>query len=548
MSPPVDRSVATAPVEPVLDVDDIQGNVLPGFMKPNMVLVALAIDDAPQARGWLRALATEVTTLREVMRSRRQVRAARTLRPTGARVGAVPAAVDDVWCNVAITYAGMERLAAGTSLAPDLERFEDPAFRLGLAARSSLLGDPVDPAAAGHPARWVVGGPDRVVDVLLIVAGDRADRVAARTAALRADALANGLTVVHEQPGAKFDDIGAEHFGFQDGVSQPGVRGRLSDAADDVLGHRTIRPDQLPDAWLYDLPGQLLLWPGEFVFGYPGVSADPLVPGPIKQPGPAWSRNGSYLVYRRLRQDVAGFWRFIDAAAAELRREPGFDDWSADRLAAALVGRWRSGAPLARAPGDDVPELGADREANNIFGFASEAGTLDLVDGTTTNGRWPNARPDPVGLVCPLASHIRSVNPRESSNDFGGARAALDRRILRRGLPFGPPLVDRDGPDPADGDRGLLFLSYQTSIADQFESLAMNWMNSPVNPRGPSGFDMIVGQNGNPGQGRVRQCMVFGRDLAVGTVTTDQDFVIPTGGGYFFSPSIAALRETLGGT
>ncbi len=122
----------TAPLEPVLDVHDIQGNALPGFMKPNMVLVALAIEDVDRARRWLGAIAPQVTTLEGVMASRRLVRAARTLRPKGARVGAVPAAVDDVWLNIAISYAGLQRLADGrTRLAADLDQFEDQAFRLG---------------------------------------------------------------------------------------------------------------------------------------------------------------------------------------------------------------------------------------------------------------------------------------------------------------------------------------------------------------------------------------------------------------------------------
>ena len=443
-----------------------------------------------------------------------------------------------MWLNLAFSFAGLQRLADGRDgLAAELEGFEDPAFRLGLAARSTLLGDPTDPAAEGHRSRWVVGGPGHEADVLLVVAGDRADRVTTFMDDLRAEALAHGLTVIHEQDGAKLDDVGAEHFGFQDGISQPGVRGRLSEAPDDYIGHRVIAPDQLPDAWLYDLPGQLLVWPGEFVFGYPGASVDPLVPGVVKQPGPSWSRNGSYVVYRRLRQDVPGFRAFIEDAADRLRHEPGFEGWTGDRLAAALVGRWRSGAPLARSPHADDADLGLDREANNIFGYATEAGTLKLTDGTTTNGRWPNAGPDPVGLVCPLAAHIRKVNPRETSNDFGGARAALDRRILRRGLPYGPRLGDPSGPDPAGGDRGLMFLSYQTSIVEQFEVVNTAWMGSPVNPRSPSGFDMIVGQNGHPGQGRERHCIVFGEGLAAATVSTAHDFVIPTGGGYFFSPS-----------
>jgi Dyp-type peroxidase family len=540
---------AVAPVEPVLDIGEIQGNALPGFMKPHMILVALAIGDGEhddaRARAWLAAIAPRMATLAEVMASRVRVRAARTLRPDGQRLGVVP--TDDVWVNVALSYRGLARLARGRrTLEAELDEFEDAAFRLGLAARSSLLGDPTDPGAEGNPRNWVVGGSGREPHILLIVAADRGAAAESALGELRRDAAAAGLRVLHEQVGAKFDTAGAEHFGFQDGVSQPGVRGRLSDAPGDFMGHRTIDPNERPDCLLYGLPGQLLIWPGEFVFGYQGVSADPLVPGPIKQPGPAWSRNGSYVVYRRLRQDVAAFWRFIEETGRRLRTEPGFEDWTDDRLAAALVGRWKSGAPLVRAPRADDTTLGHDRQANNIFGFATTAGTVRLTDGTTTNGRWPDAVADPIGLVCPLGSHIRKVNARESANDFGGARASLDRRILRRGLPFGPVLDDPSGPDAAAGDRGLLFVSYQSSIVDQFEFLTANWMNSPVNPRSPGGFDMLVGQNGHPGQGRRRHCTLFGRDLATIEVATDQDFVIATGGGYFFSPSISALRGTLG--
>jgi hypothetical protein len=140
---------------------------------------------------------------------------------------------------------------------------------------------------------------------------------------------------------------------------------------------------------------------------------------------------------------------------------------------------------------------------------------------------------------------IRKVNSREAPNDLGASRAALDRRLLRRGLPYGRRLEDPAGPDPERGNRGLLFVSYQSSIADQFEFLCTSWMGSPTNPRSPSGFDMLVGQNGHPGQGRKRHCVVFGKDLAAGTVSTFADYVVPTGGGYFFSPSITAMRETL---
>jgi Dyp-type peroxidase family len=301
---------------------------------------------------------------------------------------------------------------------------------------------------------------------------------------------------------------------------------------------------------LYGLPGQLLVWPGEFVFGYPASSPDPLVPGPLRVEGPAWSRNGSYLVYRRLRQDVAGFWSFIAREAKALRSQDGFSDWTDDRLAAAIVGRWKSGAPLVRAPDEDNEALGTDRLANNSFGYATAAGTLTLVNGQTSGGGWPQAVADPIGVVCPQAAHIRKVNSRATANDMGASRASLERRILRRGLPYGQRLPTPTDRDPADGDRGLLFVSYQASIERQFEFLNTRWMGSPTNPRCPGGHDMLVGQNGRPGQNRQRHCLVLGEaigssTLATASIVADDEFVIPTGGGYFFSPSISALRNTL---
>ena len=362
-----------------------------------------------------------------------------------------------------------------------------------------------------------------------------------RVLTIKATADRFGLTLLHEDVGAKFDTLGTEHFGFQDGVSQPGVRGYIDG---EFVTPRELAEDNTPDCWLYGLPGQLLVWPGEFVFGHPAASADPLLAGAVALPGPRWSRNGSYLVFRRLRQDVNAFWSFVRDESARLRSLPGFEDWDEDRLAAALVGRWKSGAPLVRAPRADNEALGRDRQANNSFGYAKDAESLQLKDGQTT-GPWPEAKADPVGLVCPLASHIRKVNSREAPNDLGASRASLDRRILRRGIPFGAHLTDPTGEDPSNGDRGLLFLSYQTSIENQFEFLNTRWMGSRVNPRSPGGHDMVVGQNGHPGEGRRRVCVLFGSALQQTMLSTVTDFVVPTGGGYFFSPSISALRDTL---
>ena len=89
----------------------------------------------------------------------------------------------------------------------------------------------------------------------------------------------------------------------------PGIRGMASAKAGDYITERHIDPAEFPASALYGYPGQDLVWPGEFVLGYPASSPDPLVPGPPAQAEPSWTRNGSFLVFRRLRQDVGLFWR-----------------------------------------------------------------------------------------------------------------------------------------------------------------------------------------------------------------------------------------------
>lgn len=534
------------PAEPILDTAEIQGNIVPGFSKPHQGVLALTLGDVGGAKAWIRALLPEITTLAQSMDSRVKVRAHRGLGADRLAALATPTpGVDDAWLNVAFSRAGLTKLLAGGPHSADVAAFTDPGFQRGLASRSALLGDPTDPSAEGNPARWLFGGPGREADVLLMCGADREDSGQALLDEVREGAQMRGASVLYEEMGHKRDAIGKEHFGFQDGVSQPGVRGRLSADPDSFLTQRVIDPSYIPQAWLYGLPGQDLVWPGEFIFGYPGSAADPLTAGAVRLPGPHWSRNGSYLVFRRLRQDVAAFWSFATSFAEGLSKRPGFGGVNAEWLASRLVGRWPSGAPVARLPDCDDEALGVDRLANNDFGFAADATSAPLA-GVTGRGSWPVAKADPVGLTCPLASHIRKVNAREVANDMGGRHASFGRRILRRGLPFGPALDDRPGDDPVDCDRGLLFACYQTSIQDQFEFLCSAWANDLKRPRSPSGFDMVIGQNGRPGARRARSATLLGRDAGAATVVTMTDFVVATGGGYFFSPSMSALERVLG--
>ncbi len=165
----------------------------------------------------------------------------------------------------------------------------------------------------------------------------------------------------------------------------------------------------------------------------------------------------------------------MQAEADRLKASPGFKDLDAPTLAARLVGRWPSGAPISRTPNGDVDALGDSQLANNHFRFDSDTPRLALVDG---DDGFAQAKADPLGTVCPLGAHIRKVNTRDAPSDMGARSSTYERRILRVGVPFGPSLADPLAPPPDDDpERGLLFLSIQSSIEEQFEFLQSRWIS-----------------------------------------------------------------------
>jgi Dyp-type peroxidase family len=334
---------------------------------------------------------------------------------------------------------------------------------------------------------------------------------------------------------------GREHFGFADGISQPGIRGYTDSSRSQWLTARRLPPGD-PEYELYGLPGQHLVWPGEFVLGYPGGSPDPRLPGPVR-PVPSWMHNGSFLVYRRLQQHVDAFRATMRSEAERLARLPGFRGMTPERLAAMLVGRWPSGAPLLRTPKADCPALGRNRLLNNDFRYDDDSPPRGFRDSALANA--PRAEADSLGMVCPLGSHIRKVNLRDQASDVGGASATQSRRILRVGVPYDDSRPAENG-RPTIDDRGLLFLSIQASIEDQFEFLQARWINSRSRPRGPGGNDMLVGQNVANADGE-RRCTIFGDGMAQAEVVARENFVTMTGGAYFFVPALSTLRRLLDG-
>ena len=524
---PAEHRVA-ADVEPMYDAAaqaDIQGLIVPGFNSDHQRFLFLRFGPIPDTRTWLREIAPTLATLGEVQRFREEFRSARLW--LGVREPALTA----TWRALALSWRGIAALRGQA----EANRFGDLSFRQDLAERSSFLGDPVDPDRPGHRTKWVVGGPGGGVDALVIVAAGHPDDLAAAAGDVVANAERHGLAVVFDQQGANLPGAlaGHEHFGFKDGISQPGIRGTLTDP-DRPVTPRLLGPAD-PRHGLFGRPGQPLVWPGQFLLGEPRQDPqDPLRPAPASTAFPAWARRGSYLVCRRLAQDVAGFWDDVAALAEGAGTEPV-------ALAARLVGRWPSGAPLPRAPGGDDPVLAGDEFASNHFLFDDDTrpSVLAGVDGYPGD-RFTGARADPFGGVCPHAAHIRKMNPRDSATDFGTPADTLLRLMLRRGIPYGPPLAGVTDP-PADlvaADRGLMFVAVMASIEDQFEFVTRRWANSPILPNA-GGSDPIIGQRDRYGDRR-RAMTVDGRRLEFA-----REHVTATGGGYFFVPPVSAVAGAL---
>lgn len=525
MAPPAADQVAAEPVYDAAAQADIQGLVIPGFNSDHQHYLFLRFGPLDGTRQWLRDTAPTLATLGAAHRFRERFRAARL------RLGVRDPGLRSTWRALALSWPGIAALRG----AAEANRFGDISFCQGLAERSTFLGDPADPAVPGHRTGWPVGGPDTAADAVVIVAADTPDDLAAAVRDVTTGAEKHGLTVLFTQRGSNLPGplAGHEHFGFKDGISQPGVRGRLTDP-DLPITPRLLAPAD-PRHDLFARPGQPLLWPGQFLLGEPRQDPqDPLAPAAPSTAFPDWARRGSYLVCRRLAQDVAGFWEDIAVMADGVGADPV-------TLAARLVGRWPSGAPVPRTSHADDPVLAGDEFASNHFLFNDDTrpAVLAGVDGYPGD-RSVAATADQFGVVCPHAAHIRKVNPRDGATDFGTPADTLLRLMLRRGIPYGPPLAGVTDP-PAElvtADRGLIFVAVMASIEDQFEFVTRRWANSPAMPD-VGGPDPIIGQRDRYGDRR-RTVLVDGRPLEFA-----RDHVIPTGGGYFFVPPISAVGGTL---
>lgn len=376
----------------------------------------------------------------------------------------------DLWVAVMLTYTGLKALGVPQA---SLDSFP-PEMRDGMASRAHMLGDVGD----SDPTHWQPPYGTGDIHVALTILAD-SEEIWHEKVALAEAQIADlpGVALLGRSDFAQLPG-GRTSLGYKDGISFPHIAGS-------GVHHQ---PGAGPE-----------IAAGEFVFGYPSESGTLL---PMPQPD-ILGRNGTLIGFRKLHTRVANFRRFLRENAGDAAEE--------ELLAAKLVGRWRSGAPLALAPEQDDPALAEDYTRNNDFSYAD----------------------DPKGLLCPFGAHIRRNNPRDTQMPV--LSDVNLHRIIRHGTTYGPPLPDGILED--DGaERGIFFIFLSARAPKTFEFLKSHWINDGNFLGLGTEKDPVAGTQDGAGIFTIPKRPIRRRVQGLSTFTVTQ------GGEYGFMPSLSALR------
>ena len=378
----------------------------------------------------------------------------------------------EAWTSVAISYTGLIALGVPED---SLQTFPE-AFRVGMAARADKLRD----YGPNDPKNWDRPFGTELIHIAVSVFSDSEAtwRRTMETARQQYQGF-SGITVLMTQDfGAQPGDLNP--LGFRDSIGQPAIEGN----------------------GVASLPGQgPPIKAGEFILGYPGEAGVPL---PMPWPD-VLGRNGTFVGLRKYQSRVGTFNRFLlQHAQTEQQRE---------LLAAKLVGRWRSGAPLTLAPTHDDPALGADPSQNNNFTYAA----------------------DPNGHQVPLGSHMRRMNPRDTN--LPQLTDVNVHHIIRRSTTYGAP-YDPNATSVQDDEvaRGIYFLFLSAKAMATMEFLQQEWINN--------GNFMYLGNERDPNVGLQEDGATFTipQQPVRRRIHDIPTFNVLRGGEYLFMPSLSALR------
>jgi Dyp-type peroxidase family len=503
---------------------DLQGNILNGHGRDHAVHIFLKFtpEKTTEVKTWIADLAsTKITSAKSQLETSEQYK----LHQTDA----------GIFTHFALTASGYDYLKIPKTSQPhginpqnrptnvpdplgNLAPFYAHSFQDGMKSRQAVLLDP--------PVTTWEDGFQGPIDALIILAADNPADLAATELEIRQQ-LKEVATIANVETGltlrrkfeATVDGSGVqkefgnvvEHFGYADGVSQPAfLQKQLSGTTSKYWKH----PGAPLKLVLIDDPN-----------GAKGVSF------------------GSFLVFRKLEQNVKGF----KTAEAELAKKLKLPTELAGAMA---VGRYEDGTPLVLQSGDGGWAESHKPTIPNDFNY----------DG------------DPDGLKCPFHAHVRKSNPRlESFNPNGpfarSEEEELGHRIARRGITYGGPLSTADGLDdlPEKGI-GLLFMCYQSDIWEQFEFIQRFWCNNPnflepgqsknsnpnydktgldavIGQKQGEQFDPVIGEAPQPPQNWPQEWDKPTIQPPVQPENQFGQFVTLKGGEYFFSPSITFLRN-----
>jgi len=458
-----------------LNATDIQGFVLRGYNMPYARYCFLHFTSAPNARALMRELLGVITTGQ--------------LWDQGKPQSTV---------NIAFTHKGLVslQLPLATLITFPVE------FQLGMKARGGILGDTGINGPEHWDNLWQDDSEDAEVHAWLAIHALSQEVLEDRFVYLQAlISQTESAQILDTQDAAALVEGGKvtlkEHFGYTDGFGNP-----------DYLGVcRSTQPGQgklMPDGtWQPLATGELLL-------GYADEAGElPVAPVPH-----ILAANGTFMVYRKLHQNVATFRRFLDSWSS---RYGAGDAQAREKLASKFIGRWRDGTPVEVSPDAPDPTLTQDPNRSTNFTYSNDA----------------------AGTRCPVGAHIRRVHPRDAFGFEG--RLINRRRITRRGLPYGPYLPEDAQFDELTDktDRGVAFMVLNASISRQFEFVQQQWINYGNDAHQGNEKDLLLGNHG-PGEKYVIQ---GDRNAANPPLICANlpNFVELRGGDYFFIPSITAL-------
>jgi Dyp-type peroxidase family len=453
-----------------LNATDIQGFVLRGYNMPFARYCFLRLEEPARARVFLDRLLGIITTGQQWDQGKPQSTV-----------------------NIAFTHKGLVSLdlPIATLISFPVE------FQQGMRARGGILGD----TGVNSDEHWdPLWRDDEVHAWLGIHALSPQALHACFTQVQAMMEETGGARLLDSEDAASLVIDGKvtlkEHFGYTDGFGNP-----------DYLGvERSTQPGQ---GKLQDDGTWAPLATGELLLGYADEAGElPVAPIPS-----LLAANGTFMVFRKLHQNVGTFRRFLNEWGA---RYGAGDTAAREKLASKFIGRWRDGTPVELSP--ERPDAATAQDPNKSTNF--------------TYGD------DAEGTRCPIGAHIRRVHPRDAFGFQG--RLINRRRITRRGLPYGPFAPEDEDTAKLDGvDRGVLFMVLNASISRQFEFVQQQWINYGNDAHLGNDKDLLMGSH------------VEGEKYVVQGDTTPANppfvcshlpnFVELRGGEYFFLPSITAL-------